>query len=391
VITGPLTVTLAAACGLIVANLYYAQPLIGLIGPDLGLPVAAQGLVVTLAQIGYGLGLALVVPLGDLLENRRLICTILCLTAIALAAATLAPTAPVFLAACLAIGISSVVAQILVPFAAHLAPDARRGRVVGNVMSGLLLGILLARPVASLIAHDAGWRPVFGISAAAMLILSLVLSRSLPRRLPEHKGSYLSLLHSLWILFISNPTLRRRATCHAALFAGFSLFWTGVPLLLASPVFGYTQRGIAFFALAGAAGAIAAPVAGRFADRGLTRAGMGIAMLIVALSFLLAHVAGMGEGSVLLLVAAAILLDLGVSSNLVLSQRVIYSIDAAARSRLNGVFMAIFFTGGAIGSALASWSYASGGWPLLSWIGFAFGILALILYGLEILGARKAR
>jgi predicted MFS family arabinose efflux permease len=258
VITAPLTVTLAAACGLIVANIYYAQPLIGLIGPSLGLPVAAAGLMVTLAQIGYGLGLALVVPLGDLLENRRLISSILCLTAIALAAAALAPTMPVFLAACLAIGLSSVVAQILVPLAAHLAPDARRGRVVGNVMSGLLLGILLARPVSSLIAHEAGWRPVFGLSAVAMLILALVLSRSLPRRLPEHDGGYLTLLHSLWVLFIDNAALRRRATCHAALFGGFSLFWTGVPLLLASPVFGLTQRGIAFFALAGAAGAIAA-------------------------------------------------------------------------------------------------------------------------------------
>jgi len=249
-ITAPLTVALAAACGLIVANLYYAQPLIGLIGPSLGLPVEAAGLVVTLTQIGYCLGLALVVPLGDLLENRRLICSILCVTAAALAVACAAPTVSVFLVACLAIGISSVVAQILVPLAAHLAPDATRGRVVGNVMSGLLLGILLARPVSSLIAHEAGWRPVFGLSAGLMLILALALRRILPRRNPAHDSSYARLLHSLWILFINNPLLRRRATCHAALFGAFSLFWTGVPLLLASPAFGLTQRGIGFFALA---------------------------------------------------------------------------------------------------------------------------------------------
>jgi predicted MFS family arabinose efflux permease len=388
VITGPLTVALAAACGLIAANLYYAQPLVGLIGPSLGLPVEAAGLVVTLTQIGYVLGLALVVPLGDLIENQRLICSILCLTATALAAAALAPTAPVFLAACLAIGISSVVAQILVPLAAHLAPDARRGRVVGNVMSGLLLGILLARPVSSLIAHAAGWRPVFGLSAGIMLILALALRRILPKRNPEHVGDYLSLLRSLWFLLLNNPVLRRRALCHAALFGAFSLFWTGVPLLLAGPAFGLTQRGIAFFALAGAAGAAVAPVAGRFADRGWTRAGMAIAMLIVAGSFLLAHLAG--NGSMALLVAAAILLDLGVTSNMVLSQRVIYSLDAAARSRLNGIFMAIFFAGGAVGSSLASWSYAAGGWSRLSWIGVAFGVIALILYGLEFLGRRRA-
>jgi predicted MFS family arabinose efflux permease len=341
-----------------------------------------------LTQIGYCLGLVLVVPLGDLLENRRLICTILCVTAVALAAACLAPTVSVFLAACLAIGVSSVVAQILVPLAAHLAPDASRGRVVGNVMSGLLLGILLARPVSSLIAHEAGWRPVFGLSAAAMLLLALALRRILPLRNPDHDSSYAGLLHSLWVLFINNPLLRRRAACHAALFGAFSLFWTGVPLLLASPTFGLTQRGIGFFALAGAAGAVIAPIAGRFADRGWTRAGMGIAMLIVTGSFILAHIAG--SGSLALLVAAAILLDLGVSSNMVLSQRQIYGIDAAARSRLNGIFMAIFFAGGALGSALASWSYAGGGWSLLSWIGCGFGAVALILYGFEFLGGRRA-
>ena len=388
-ITAPLTVALAAACGLVAANLYYAQPLIGLIGPSLGLPLEATGLIVTLIQIGYVFGLALVVPLGDLLESRRLICTILCLTAVALAAASLAPTAPIFLAACLAIGVTSVVAQILVPLAAHLASDANRGRVVGNVMSGLLLGILLARPVSSLIAHSAGWRPVFGLSAGVMLTLALALRRILPLRNPTHDSSYLGLLHSLWVLFANSPLLRRRAACHAALFGAFSLFWTGVPLLLAGPAFGLTQRGIAFFALAGAAGAVIAPVAGRFADRGWTRAGMAINMLIVAASFILAHIAG--SGSMPLLVAAAILLDLGVSANMVLSQRAIYGIDAAARSRLNGVFMSIFFAGGALGSALASWSYVGGGWARLSWIGLAFAAVALILYALELLAESRAK
>ncbi len=389
VITGPLTLALAASCGLIVANLYYAQPLIGLIGPDLGLPVEASGLVVTLTQIGYGLGLALVVPLGDLIENRRLACSILCLTATALGVAALAPSTPVFLAACLSIGVTSVVAQILVPLAAHLAPDARRGRVVGNVMSGLLLGILLARPVSSLIAHELGWRAVFGFSGALMLILALVLRRVLPRREPGHDSSYPALLRSLWFLFLRNPLLRRRATCHAALFGAFSLFWTGAPLLLASPVFGLTQRGIAFFALAGAAGAAVAPIAGRLADRGWSRPGTALAMFLVALSFVLADIAG--RGSMALLVAAAILLDLGVSINLILSQRAIYAIDAQARSRLNGVFMTIFFAGGALGSALASWSYAGGGWTRLALIGIGFSGAALILFGLELLRGQARR
>jgi predicted MFS family arabinose efflux permease len=383
-IGGGLTFALAAACGLIVANIYYAQPLVGMIGPSLGLSLAASGLVVTLTQIGYGLGLVFVVPLGDLIESRRLASVILCGTSAAAASAALAPTAGIFLLACLLIGVSSVVAQVLVPLAAHLAPDARRGRVVGNVMSGLLLGILLARPVSSLIAHDAGWRAVFGLSAALMLLLSLVLSRILPRRPPSHDSGYLALLASMWSLLRSSALLRRRAVYHAALFGAFSLFWTAVPLLLAGPEFGFTQRGIAFFALAGAAGAVVAPVAGRLADKGWTERGIGVAILIVAASFALALPAG--RGSIALLIGAAILLDLGVSSNLILSQRSIYAIDAAARSRLNGVFMSIFFAGGACGSALASWTYAKAGWPGVTAAGLGFAALAALLYVFELVG-----
>lgn len=376
-----MVILLASACGLIVANLYYAQPLIGLIAPAIGLDKAAESLIVTLTQTGYCLGLILLVPLGDLLENRQLVLWTMGGVICALLVATVAPSAHWFMAAALLIGVGSVAVQMLVPIATHLTPDASRGRVVGNIMSGLLLGIMLARPASSLLANEFGWRPVFGLSAVAMVLLALVLGRLLPERRPQAEHSYAELLLSLWTLLRDTPLLRRRAAYQAALFASFSLYWTAVPLLLAGPTFGLSQRGIALFALAGAAGAIAAPIAGRVADRGWTRIATGVSLGAVAIGFLLAKQGGMG--SIALLLLAGILLDMGVQSNLVLGQRAIYALGAHTRSRLNGLYMAIFFAGGALGSSIASLSYLHGGWGLVSWIGCTFPIAALLLYATE--------
>lgn len=381
-ITAGTTFLLACACGLIVANVYFAQPLIGLIGPEIGLPVWAASLIVTLTQAGYCVGLILLVPLGDMLENRSLVLRTLVGVFVALVVTSIAHGAPELLAASFALGLCSVVVQMLVPIAAHLAPEARRGRVVGNVMSGLLTGIMLSRPAASMIASAFGWRAVFATSAVAMVLLALILMRALPRRQPPAGSRYGPLIGSLWGLLRDSPVLRRRAAYQAALFAGFSLFWTAVPLVLAGPRFGLSQRGIALFALAGASGALAAPIAGRCADRGLTRLGTGIALTSAAAAFLLAGW-GVGAGSLALLVVAGILLDMGVQANLVLGQRAIFSLGGHARSRLNGLFMAIFFAGGAVGSAVASGAYAHGGWGLVSSIGFGFAAAALVFYLIE--------
>jgi predicted MFS family arabinose efflux permease len=385
-ISGRLTAAMAAACGLIVANLYYAQPLIGPIARDLAMPEAAASLLVTLTQLGYALGLVLLVPLGDLVENRRLIAVLIAVAAAALLAAGLAPGAAAMLAAVMLVGVASVVAQILVPFAAQLAPDASRGRVVGNVMSGLMLGILLARPVASVIADHAGWRAPFLASAAVMAALAAALARILPRRRPAAAIGYPRLIASLWEVLRDTPLLRRRAAYQAALFGVFSLFWTAVPLLLAQAPFGLTQSGIAAFALAGAAGALAAPVAGRIADRGWMRAGTGAGMAAVAAALALA-IAG-SAGSPALLVAAAVVLDIGVTLNMVLSQRALYALHPGLRSRLNGLFVALLFLGGAAGSALASWSFAVGGWAGVSAVGFAFVAAALALFAAELVRGR---
>ncbi len=376
-----MTWLLATACGLIVANVYYCQPLIGLIAPDVGLTTSAASLIVTITQLGYCAGLVFLVPLGDLTDNRRLILSTLCVAVVALALTATARSAVPLLGASLLIGSGSVVVQMLVPMAAHLATDATRGRVVGNVMSGLLVGIMLARPTAGFIADACGWRSVFGGSAAVMVVLGLILMRRLPDRRPAPALGYRQLIGSLWSLLRDTALLRRRAVYQAALFAAFSLYWTAVPILLAGPGFRLSQTGIALFSLAGVAGALAAPVAGRLADRGHTKIATGAALASVALAFPLSRIGH--SQSLPMLLAGGILLDLGVQANLVLGQRAIYGIGAHLRSRLNGLFMAIFFIGGALGSSVASFAVERGGWTAVSWIGFALPVAALAFYATE--------
>ncbi|HME83985.1 MAG TPA: MFS transporter [Roseiarcus sp.] len=369
---------LAAACGLIVANIYYAQPLIGPIAQSLGLAPQAAGLIVTMAQIGYGAGLVFVVPLGDLVENRRLVIACVAFSAIALAFAAFATSSAALLACCGAIGLGAVGAQILVPLAAHLAPDAIRGRVVGAVMSGLMVGIMAARPVASFIASQASWRAVFAVSAALMVALGVVLSRTLPVRTPESRMSYGALIGSMARLAAATPILRLRAFYQSCLFAAFSLFWTTTPLLLAGPDYGLTQRGIALFALAGVSGAVAAPIAGRLADRGYTGPATAGAICLTALGFLATMAVPQGSAIArALLVAAAIAVDFGVQANVVLGMRAIFALAPEARGRLNGVYIATFFAAGALGSAVGAWAFAKGGWPLASRIGLALPLIAI--------------
>ncbi|QRF62326.1 MFS transporter [Variovorax sp. UC122_21] len=379
-----LVLLVATACGLAAANLYYAQPLAGLIGASLALSPAATGLIVTLTQIGYGLGLLFIVPLGDLVENRLLVLVLLCADALSLLAAGLSTHPLPFLAAALCIGLGTVAVQVLVPYVTHLVPEARRGRAVGSVMSGLMLGIMLARPVASFVAQLSSWHVVFVLSSALMLVLALVLALALPPRTPSHGMRYGELLASMVRLARTTRVLQRRALYHAFLFASFSLFWTVTPLLLASSEYGLSQAEIALFALVGVAGAVAAPLVGRAADRGWSRGATIGAMLAVAGSFLLAHFSHGGSPlSLGLLVVAAVVLDFGVAANMTLGQRAIFGLGAELRSRLNGLYMATFFLGGAAGSALGAWAYAKGGWPLASWIGFALPAVALAWFATE--------
>lgn len=376
-------VLLAAASGLIAANIYYAQPLIGPISASLGLPPQAAGLIVTLMQVGYGSGLLLIAPLADLVENRRLVLASIALATVGLLGAALSTEAAPFLIFGLLIGLGSVAVQVLIPLAAHLAPAATRGRIVGDVTTGLMLGVMLARPVSSFIAAAASWRAVFFVATAAMAAIATVLAIALPERRPTTRMRYGALFASMVRLALTTPILRQRALYQACLFGAFSLFWTTTPLLLAER-FHLTQNGIALFALAGVSGAIAAPIGGRIADRGHSRAATGLAIAVVAIAYLITNVAPSGSTLALtLLVLAAILIDFGAQANLVLGFRAIFELGAESRGRLNGLYIASFFASGAVGSALGAWAYAQGGWRLASAFGLAFPTLALAAYALD--------
>ncbi len=364
----------AFCCGAIVANIYYAQPIIELIAPDIGLTPAMASLIVSLTQIGYALGLFFLVPLGDLLENRKLmiLTTVVAIASLLGAAFTEQPN--LFLLVSLLIGFSSVSVQILIPLAAHLAPAESRGRVVGSIMGGLLLGILLARPVSSVVADHFGWRAMFMAAAALMAFISVVLMLTIPKRQPDHSASYGQLLGSLGTLLRRQPVLRQRAFYQGCMFAAFSLFWTAAPLELARN-HGLSQSEIALFALVGALGAVAAPIAGRLADAGHTHRASLLAMLFAALSFLPAFIHPLF--SVIDLAVTGVVLDFCVQMNMVIGQRAVYALDAHSRSRLNALYMTSIFIGGAFGSAIASSVYEHGGWLGVVVVGSALPLVAL--------------
>jgi predicted MFS family arabinose efflux permease len=360
---------LAFACGASVANLYYAQPLLGLIRQTFGVSAGTSALVVTVTQVGYALGLALLLPLGDLLENRKLSSRTLVVTAVALAVAAAAPGFGVFLVALALVGVTSVVAQVLIPLAAHLAPAQSRGKYVGQVTSGLLLGIMLARSVASLAAAAWGWRSIYAISAVVMLATALALVRLLPRWQPQEQqagqqqagrsASYARLVASSVTLARAEPLLVRRAASQALMFGAFTAYWTAIVFELTGRHH-LSQAGIAVFALVGAAGAAAAPVAGRLGDRGF---GVPVRGAAIALGIGALLLAAAGSSSLALLALSAVLLDFAVQGGHVLNMRDIYALRPEARARMNSVYMTSVFAGGAASSAVTGIISQHWGWP----------------------------
>ncbi|MFB7781004.1 MFS transporter [Streptomyces bauhiniae] len=376
-VPGWLVLLLAVSTGLTVANLYYAQPLLSQLSAVFHIGEATAGALITVTQIGYVIGMLFLVPLGDRIEKRRLITILLSVTTVALVVAGLATNFPVLLVASLFSGATSVVAQILVPMAAGMAPDYSRGRVVGRVMSGLLTGILLSRTVSSLVSDVAGWRAVYLGSAALMAVLAVVLSRVLPRHAATTDLPYHHVLRSTVGFVRTHPVLLRRGLYQAAMFGAFSAFWTAISFVLTGPGYHYSAVGIAVFALVGAVGAAIAPLAGKWADHGLTRPVTGAAFAVAGISF---AVAGFGQHHVIFLALAAILLDMAVQTSLITGQHAIYKLDPQARARINSAFIAIFFTGGAIGSAVGSLAYRAAGWSALCAFGGLLSAAALLYW-----------
>ncbi|MFC5582112.1 MFS transporter [Rhodanobacter terrae] len=377
----------ALATGVIVVGLYLPQPLVGLIGVSLALSPAAAGLVSTLILAGYAMGLFLLVPLCDVVENRRLILATLATNAAALAVAA-CPIAPAgFLAISFVVGLTTCSIQMLVPLAAAMTAEDQRGRVIGNIMSGLLLGAMLSRPLASLVAERFGWRTSYALLATAIALLGGLLAFRLPRRQPPKAPPYRALVGSMATLWREEPILRRRALSAASSFAAFNAFWTLVALPLAAPPFGLGAVGIAVFALASVSGAISAPIAGRFGDAGKTAIATRAAHLILIVAMLLAGVAGSPWAASLLpraaLIAAmgvaAILLDAGTVADQALGRHAVNLLRAEARGRINGLYTGVFFIGGAIGSAVAGLAWAKAGWIGVCAVGTLGGLTALAL------------
>lgn len=376
-----LVYVMAVACGVAVANLYYAQPLLHTLAQKFHTSEGTAGLIVTMTQLGYVIGLALIVPLGDLLERRRLITVISLGTAVALAGAAISPGIGSFLFACLAIGFTAVVAQVLVPFAAVLAEDGQRGAVIGRVMAGLLLGILLARTVSGIIADVYGWRAVFWLATFSMIVQSAVLWRMLPQSRGGTNLSYPALIGSVFLLFREEPLLRRRIVYGTLGFAAFSVFWTSLAFLLARPPYGYSDSVIGLFGVVGAAGALSASFAGHIHDRGGTRPATGVLLALVVIAFV---IMGVYSTHLAAIIVGVVLLDIGQQGTHILNQSVIYTLNHEARSRITTAYMTCFFFGGVIGSASSGYVFEFGGWSAVAWLGGMFGGIAFLYWLTEL-------
>jgi predicted MFS family arabinose efflux permease len=379
-----LVILLAIATGASVANLYYAQPLLHAIAAGLHSSPSTAALLVTASQIGYAAGLLLIVPLGDLVDRRLLVVRMLGVCALALVIGALAPGLGVLALAIALAGVTSTVAQVLVPFASVLASEDQRGRVVGEVMSGLLTGILVARTFSGLIAQAAGWRAVFGFGAFAMVALALALWRSLPDVPPSERASYPRLLASVGTLLRDEPLLRMRMIYGGMGMASFSVLWTTLALLLSRAPFHYGSAVIGLFGLAGMAGAIAAQAAGRAADGGRASRATGLFLAAIAAGWALLAA---GQRSVAVLVIGIAVLDLGIQGQHILNQTVIYARRPDARSRLTTAYMTGNFLCGAIASALAAAVWDSGGWGAVCALGGACSGLALVVWAAGRFGA----
>jgi predicted MFS family arabinose efflux permease len=354
-----LVVLLAVACGAAVANNYYAQPLLHTIGASFGVAGSTAGLLVTAGQVGYAAGLAFLVPLGDVLERRRLITRMMVVTSAALAVAAAAPDIAALGSALAVVGVTTVAAQIIVPMTASLAAEQQRGRAVGTVMSGLMIGALLARLVSGLLAATVGWRPVYIMASFIMIVLVVVLRRMLPAVQPGGSSSYRALLRSVLALIRAEPVLRQRMILGAVAMGSFSTLWTSIAFLLSGPPYRYGTAVIGLFSLAGLAGAAAAPQIGRLGDRGHGRLGTLGTIVTVLVSWGLLAIGG---HSLAALIPGIVLLDLGAQALHISNQGDIYALPAEVHSRLNTAYMVSYFTGGAVMSAAASLVFSAVGW-----------------------------
>jgi predicted MFS family arabinose efflux permease len=363
--------------GMVVANNYYNQPLLAEIAKTFQVPEARAGTVAMLTQVGYAIGLLFIIPLGDMLRRKRLILVDFVLIMLSLLLAAFAPNIYTLMAASLLIGATSVVPQLFVPMAAQLAKPEARGRAVGTVMSGLLIGILCSRTLSGFVGAHLGWRAMFLIAAGLMLVLWVALYFLLPEVHPEFKGNYKSLMRSLVHLFRTEPKLRLASARGALSFACFGGFWTTLVFLLEAPPFNAGSDVAGAFGLVGAGGALMASVMGRLSDRFDTRYLLTGALSLIIQSYM---IFGFFSYSMIGLVVGVILLDLGLQASHIANQTMVFSLNPQARNRLNTVYMFTYFMGGATGTLLASQAWQLWRWNGVVLVGLVFSSLALAVH-----------
>ncbi len=372
-----LILLMSIATGLAVASNYYAQPLLDTIARNFSLSASTAGFIVTAAQLGYAAGLLFLVPLGDMFERRMLIVSMTLLAAGGMLITASSQSLGMLILGTALTGLFSVVAQILVPLAATLATPDKRGKVVGTIMSGLLLGILLARTVAGLLANLGGWRTVFWVASVLMALMAVALWRGLPKMKSDTHLNYPQLLGSVFSLFIHDKLLRTRAMLGCLTFANFSILWTSMAFLLAAPPFNYSEGMIGLFGLAGAAGALGARPAGGFADKGKSHLTTTMGLLLLLLSWLAIW---FGHASVPMLIIGILVLDLTVQGVHITNQTVIYRIHPDARNRLTAGYMTSYFIGGAAGSLISASAWEHAGWAGVCLAGTTVAILNLLVW-----------
>lgn len=371
---------MAIATGLSVANIYYNQPLLADLQASFGVTVKEIGIIPTLTQVGYALGMLFLVPLGDMFERRKLIVITSILVTIALLVAATAHSLLTMAVASLFIGLMTMVPQLIIPFAAHLAEPRKRGKVIGIIMAGLLIGILLSRTLSGFVGSIFGWRAVFYFASVLMMILAGSLYFILPASEVSFSGSYGKLLKSIWLLVKEEPTLRESSFIGAMIFAIFSSIWATLIFVLSTPHFGYGPREVGLFGLLGAAGAGAAPLMGRVSDKKGSRYGLGLGLLIIAASVGILFFSGQSLWG---LIAGIFVLDFGLQAAHVSNQTRIFALREDARSRLNTVYMFSYFMGGALGSLLGSLAWTAGQWLGVSFLCALLAALALAAFGLN--------
>lgn len=372
------TLLFAITCAMAVANVYFAQPLLESMANSLSVPASTIGVVVTATQAGYAVGLLFIVPLGDLVNRKKLILTQMLLSAVALCAVGMAQDWGVLLGAMVLVGLMAVLVQVMVAFAAALASPEQRGQAVGSVTSGVVLGILLARFVSGAMADLAGWRSVYFVSAVLMTGMALVLWRTLPAtNTPTVQSSYLALLRSVFQLFLSERTLRVRGMFALLIFAAFSVLWTSMVLPLSEPELALSHTQIGLFGLAGVAGALAAARAGRLADQGRGNLTTGVALALLTLSWL---PTAFVHSSLLAMVVGVVLLDFAVQAVHVTNQSLIFAARPDAQSRLVGAYMCFYSAGSGLGAIAATYIYAQAGWIAVCLLGAAISAVAFLYW-----------